>query len=240
MSIHPVRTGAADGRRQSNELLLPPTPKGRRYELHARGIRSYAGLVLDEAPLDPFVLAPKVKLHVVNFHQIEGMSPETKKFLLGEGSNLWSGGVCSRPLPDGWKLVILNPTHGQQRHNATLMEEICHVFLAHEASRLEIVNQNGSGKMIARDYNETDEQEAYAVGAAALVPYTALYRFVEQSKRIDEIARHFRVSRKLIQFRLQVSKLWPEYKSRHPEEQSARSRAHAVSVVRAGDQPAEE
>lgn len=31
-------------------------------------------------------------------------------------------------LPDGTKLIILNPTHGANRQNATLMEEISHVF----------------------------------------------------------------------------------------------------------------
>lgn len=223
MTVHHQNSGTALSLPQEEGLLLPPTPKGRRFELHARGIRSYAGIVIDEVPLDPFALARKVNLLVVNFHQIEGMSPQARQFLLGAGSDLWSGGVCSRPLPNGWKLVILNPTHGQQRHSATLMEEICHVFLAHDASRLEIVNQNGSGQMIARDYNESDEQEAYSVGAAALVPYTALYRFVKQGKTMADIARHFRVSRKLVQFRLQVSKLWPEYKALHPEEQAART-----------------
>lgn len=229
MSGYQDRSRIGHGYSRDEGLLLPPTPKGRRFELHARGIRSYAGLIIDEVPLDPFALAPKVKLQVVNFHQIEGMSPEAKKFLLGEGSNLWSGGVCSRPLPNGWKLVILNPMHGQQRHMATLMEEICHVFLGHDASRLEIINQNTSGKMIARDYNEADEQEAYSVGAAALVPYTALHRFVEQGKNINDISRHFRVSRKLIQFRLQVSKLWPLYKALHPEEIASRSREDSAS-----------
>jgi hypothetical protein len=238
MSMHDDKPGAALSLPPEEDgLLLPPTPKGRRYELHARGIRSYAGVVIDEVPLDPFSLARKVKLLVVNFHQIEGLSPETKKFLLGEGSDLWSGGVCSRPLPNGWKLVILNPTHGQQRHSATLMEEICHVFLAHDASRLEIVNQNGAGKMIARDYNEADEQEAYAVGAAALVPYTALHRFVCQGKSLADIARHFRVSRRLVQFRLQVSKLWPEYKARHPEETAGREASRAAPVSRAAGRP---
>ena len=47
--------------------------------------------------------------------------------------NDWSGGACSRPLPNGWRIVILNPAHGIQRNRATLMEEISHVFLGHTA-----------------------------------------------------------------------------------------------------------
>ena len=110
------------------------------------------------------------------------------------------GGTCSRPLPNGWRLVILNPKHGRQRNNATLMEEVCHVFLGHKANRLAIVAQNKHGKTVARDYNEEDEEAAYAVGAAALVPFGALRRLARASKTSIEIARHFNVSRELVEY----------------------------------------
>jgi Zn-dependent peptidase ImmA (M78 family) len=138
--------------------------------------------------------------------------------LLGTGVNSWSGGTSSRPLPNGWRLVILNPRHGAQRNNATLMEEVCHVFLGHKANRLHIVAEDKNGKTASRDYNEEDEEAAYAVGAAALVPYTALRRFVLKGKTSREIAQHFNVSRELIEYRIKVSRLWPEYKKRHPDE----------------------
>jgi hypothetical protein len=38
--------------------------------------------------------------------------------------------------------------------------------------------EKSAAKLLARDYNQTDEEAAYAVGAAALVPYGALRRFV--------------------------------------------------------------
>ncbi|MEA2173368.1 MAG: hypothetical protein QOD00_960 [Blastocatellia bacterium] len=199
------------------EHVLPPTQKGRQYELRALGLRDFAGLREDEA-LDPFALAQFAKLMVVDFEMIEGLSEETREHLLGEGSGAWSGGTASRPLPNGWRLVILNPKHGRQRNNATLMEEVCHVFLGHKANRLSIVAQNKQGKTVARDYNEADEEAAYAVGAAALVPYAALRRFVLQGKNSKEIAQHFNVSRELAEYRIKVSRLWDEYKKRHAEE----------------------
>jgi hypothetical protein len=217
------------------EKLLPPTPKGRKYEARAQGIRQFAGLRRDDEPLDPFALARFARLLVVDFDQIEGLSSKAREHLLGEGADAWSGGTCSQPLPNGWRLVILNPKHGRQRNNATLMEEVCHVFLGHQANRLAIVAQNEHGKTVARDYNQADEEEAYAVGAAALVPFTALRRLVLRGKTALEIARHFNVSRELVTYRIKVSQLWSEYKTRHPEESSGREQP--PTEPRAGSLP---
>jgi Zn-dependent peptidase ImmA (M78 family) len=192
---------------------LPPTQKGRQYEIRAIGLREFAGLRRDDERLNPFELARYAKLLVAHFSQIEPfLSEETKAHLLGEGKDKWSGGACSQALYDGRKLIVLNPTHGENRHNATLMEEICHVFLGHKPSRLAIENVNKHGKPIARDYRQADEEAAYSVGAAALVPYSALHRYVEQGKTSREIARHFNVSRDLVEYRMKISRLWDNYK----------------------------
>src|SRR5439155_11268501 len=197
-------------------VTLPPTEKRKQFELRALGLRDFAG-VASEQPLDPFKLAKFAKLLVVDFDTIEGLSPESRAHLLGEAADEWSGGACSRPLPSGWRLVILNPAHGKQRNRATLMEEVAHVFLGHQPNRLAIIGRNptvreGANQALARDYNHDDEEAAYAVGAAALVPYEALRRFVTQGRRASEIARHFGVSRQLVEYRIKVTHLWKEYK----------------------------
>jgi IrrE N-terminal-like domain len=186
--------------------------------LRAQGLREFAGLRRDDEPLDPFALADYAKLLVVDFEKIKGLSAEAREHLLGTGSDAWSGGTSAQKLPNGWRLVILNPRHGAARNNATLMEEVCHVFLGHKANRLHIVAEDENGKTISRDYNDADEEAAYAVGAAALVPFTSLRRFVLRGKTSREIAQHFNVSRDLIEYRIKVSRLWQAYKERHPEE----------------------
>lgn len=193
--------------------LLPPTQKGRQYEIRALGLREFAGLRRDDEPLNPFALANYARLLVVTFDQIEPfLSEETRRHLLDEGSGKWSGGACSQALPDGRKLIVLNPAHNENRQNATLMEEVCHVFLGHKPSRLAIENVNKQGKPIARDYREDDEEAAYSVGAAALVPFAALRRMINQGKTSREIARYFKVSRELVEYRMKISRLWEEYK----------------------------
>lgn len=194
---------------------IPPTQKGRHHEIRALGLREFAGLRRDDQRLDPFKLAQFANLFVASFNSIEPLlTEETRAHLIGDGKNAWSGGAASHTLPDGRKLIILNPTHGKNRHNATLMEEICHVFLGHKPSRLAIETRDKDGKIIARDYNHEIEEEAYSTGAAALVPYTSLSRMVNEGKTVREIARHFNVSPALVEFRIKISRLWDTYKEK--------------------------
>jgi hypothetical protein len=195
--------------------LLPPTEKRKQYELRALALRDFAAVAPDEA-LDPFALAEFAQLLVVDFDQIKGLSDESREHLLGAGTDEWSGGACARPLPNGWRLVILNPAHGAQRNRATLMEEVSHVFLGHGANRLAVVvsdEKKTSNRVLARDYNKSDEEAAYAIGTAALVPYAALRKLVLDGRTADQIARRFRVSRQLVEYRIKVTDLWSAYKS---------------------------
>lgn len=191
---------------------LPPTQKGRHHELRAQGLRAFAGLTRDDQRLDPFQLAKYAGLLVPSFEEIDGLSQEARDQLLNVAKDRWSGGAASIKLPNGKKLVILNPTHARTRHKATLMEEISHVFLGHKPSRLAIETRDKHGNTLARDYNPDIEEEAYATGAAALVPYTGLKRFVESGKTVAEIARHYNVSRALVEYRIKISRLWDTYK----------------------------
>jgi len=194
---------------------LPPTQKGRHHEIRARGLREFAGLTSDDQRLDPFELAKYAGLLVVSFDEIQSLlSEETLKELLGSAKDRWSGGAASRKLPNGKKLIILNPTHAKARHKATLMEEDSHVFLGHKPSRLAIEKRDKQGNLLARDYNADIEEEAYATGAAALVPYCGLKKLVENGKTVAEIARHYNVSRALVEYRIKISRLWDTYKDR--------------------------
>lgn len=199
---------------------LPPTEKRKQLELRALALRDFAGLGAAE-PLDPFALAKFAKLMVIDFDQINNLSAESREHLLGAAANEWSGGACSRPLSNGWRIVILNPAHGKQRNRATLMEEVAHVFLGHKANRLAIVDEDRnptvaegakSKKIIARDYNKSDEEAAYAIGAAALVPYAVLRQLVLSGSTAEQIARRFQVSRQLVEYRIKVTHLWALHK----------------------------
>lgn len=198
-----------------SHLELPPGEKWQLFELQGLGLRDF-GRAKPDRPLDPFALARFANLLVVKFDEIKTLSAESREHLLGPGAQDWSGGACSIALPNGQRIVILNPTHGPARTNATLMEEISHVFLGHQANRLKAVDE--TGKTLARDYRQSDEEAAYATGAAALVPFGSLRKAVLAGRSSLEIARHFRVSRELVEYRLKVTRLWRTYRTAHPAE----------------------
>jgi Zn-dependent peptidase ImmA (M78 family) len=92
-------------------------------------------------------------------------------------------------------LIIINDLQSLRRQRATLMEEICHLLLGHQPSR---IDQNG------RTYNRAVEEEAYAVGAATLLPYKPLRELIQSRQPIRAIARHFEVSIQLVNYRSRV------------------------------------
>lgn len=58
---------------------LPPTKKGRNYEIRGIALRDFAGLKNDEERLNPFELARYAKLLVATFEQVEPfLTAETK------------------------------------------------------------------------------------------------------------------------------------------------------------------
>lgn len=195
---------------QTIDELLPPTAKRRVYERIALKIREFAATPLDQ-PLNPWKLAPYVKIRVMDLKQIEGLSEETRQTLLGDNGKAWSGGA-SRPLPDGSRLVFLNPNHTRERQAATLMEEICHVILGHSPTKLMTAERNAA--LHFRNFDKNQEEVAYAVGAASLIPYFSLKHAVMAGLSSDIIARRFAVSRDLVEYRIKVCRLWPEYKLR--------------------------
>ena len=80
-----------------------------------------------------------------------------------------------------------------------------------------VVAETKSGRTISREYRKADEEAAYATGAAALVPFAALRRFVLDGQTAAQIAKHYHVSRELVEYRLQVTRLWQTYRAAHSD-----------------------
>ncbi len=177
---------------------LPPVgQKWREYERKALQIRQFAGIEVFER-LDPFALAQTLKLRVISPSMIEGLSENARERLTGATD--WSGGVTNL-LADGTRLVVINDRQSRGRQAATLMEEICHTLLGHEPST---IYGHGHG----RSYHKDIEDEAYGVGAAALAPYRALDQFLRNKQTVNTIARHFGVTRSLVEYRMRILALW--------------------------------
>lgn len=193
----------------NEDELLPPTAKRRVFERIGLKIREYAGVSLEER-LDPWALAPKLKLRVMSVESVQGLSAETLR-TLSSGTG-WSGGA-SLQLPDGSHLVFLNPSHSPKRQAATLMEEVSHVFLGHRPSKIYGIHVVSGATVPLRDYHAAKEEAAYSVGAAALMPYFPLRRALLAGLNLRDVARHYGISQSLIEYRLKVCRLWTAYVS---------------------------
>lgn len=147
--------------------------------------------------LDPFDLAERMQIEVIGPHAIAGVDPDALAQLLDGGARNWSGGALR--LPDGRHWVILNPTHDERRQRPTLMEEIVHVHLNHAPTELRL-----TGEVVARSYKKSVEQQAYFIGAAALLPQRVIKGACTRGMTIEELAEEQFVSRPLVRFRINL------------------------------------
>src|SRR5215813_14249717 len=154
-------------------------------------VRDFVGIDL-KSRLDPFALAKSINVRVVYLSDLIDLSESSRSCL--DVPDGWSGGA-TQELGDGSYIVILNQRHSLGRQAATLMEEVCHILFGHKPSGI------SAGRAGGRSYNFKIEEEAYAVGAAALVPYYSLKAFLISGASIRKIAAHFGVTPSLIVYR---------------------------------------
>ncbi|MBO0720485.1 MAG: ImmA/IrrE family metallo-endopeptidase [Blastocatellia bacterium] len=180
------------------DMLPPVRAKFREIERKAIGVRCFAG-VGQGARLDPYALAALLNLRIVSLTDLDQLPEETRQHLAH--SDEWSAGTTGM-LPDGSRVIVINEKQSAGRRAATLMEEICHTLLGHDPSS---ISGNGAG---GRSYDVSIEEEAYAVGAAALLPYRALSQCLSEGDPIDQIAKRYGVTKALVEYRMRVLGLW--------------------------------
>ncbi len=170
-------------------MFLPFSERGKRWEPVGLRLRRLAGVRLAD-PLDPWLLAGKVGLTVVDARPFLANLPvEEREQLISDGG-CWSGGIFPVALPNGSRLCMLNPKHNRHRQKITLMEEITHTHLQHVPSRLAY----SSAALRVRDLDPEQEADAYGIGAAALLPWSTFFPAVNDGQTVEELAAEYGVS----------------------------------------------
>src|SRR5262245_6173575 len=179
--------------------LLPPPDVGRwrLYERMALQVRKFAGVDL-KGRLDPFALATLVNVRVVYLDDLINLSESSRVRL--DVPDGWSGGA-RQDLGDGSYVVVLSQQHSSGRRAATLMEEKWHIPLSHQSCKI------SADRIGGRSYNFNVEEEAYAVGAAPLVPYHSLKSLLVSGASVRKIAGFFGVTPSLILYRARGTQL---------------------------------
>ncbi len=187
------------------------------WEPKARQLRALLRLGAEDI-LDPFQLAPEVGLTLMDVSDVP-VGDELRRYLLDGAASHWSAGVHPTPLPDGTYLCILNPTHDIRRKRITLMEEISHVFLRHKPTAV----RNIGGGLSSRDYDSSEEQEAYGVGAAAIMPWASFFHDLDNAMSVEEIALKYGVSNPLVVYRISITGATNLHRSRQKARRTLRA-----------------
>ncbi|NKL98013.1 ImmA/IrrE family metallo-endopeptidase [Rhizobium leguminosarum bv. viciae] len=127
------------------------------------------------------------------------LEPEHAEQLLRRDPNSWSGMTL---FEDGEHVVVLNTSDSQARKCATLMHELAHILLDHTPADVDV---SPSGLVLLSDYSSEQEDEADWLGAALLLPETALLHHRGSGRTISEIAALFEVSVDLCTWRCRMT-----------------------------------
>lgn len=129
--------------------------------------------------------------------------------LLERDPDSWSGMTL---FEEGTHVVVLNSTHHRPRRTATLMHELAHIILDHAPADVEV---SPSGLILLSDYSQDQEEEADWLGAALLLPETALLVQGSKGATMEQIASLYGVSEQLCTWRYRMTGIEKRLAFRH-------------------------
>ena len=176
-----------------------------KWRIERRAAQIRASLGLDQiAVLSAELLCEAVPAHV--FVPADFDVPELEERLRRVP---WDGFSFSFP-DDPTLMVLLNPVRSRARQTASLMEELAHHLLGHEPSM--IWHDTATG-LLRRTFNRGQEDEAYDLGAALLLPKERIQLEVGRQRVAFEIAAEHACSVEIVQYRIKRMRLWGRYSS---------------------------
>ncbi len=159
----------------------------------------------DTDPIDPAQYASHLGVLVWPADQIPGLKPETRRVLFDKDRGSWSAATLT---VGRTVLVILNHTHPQSRQNSSLVHELSHILLDHKPARVDVTEDE---LLILNTYDRKQEDEANWLTGCLLLPRQAVVSLSYKGLTDDEAAEKYGVSRKMIQYRKNVTGAGRQY-----------------------------
>jgi Zn-dependent peptidase ImmA (M78 family) len=177
-----------------------------RIEDRAKAIRKRVGL--DQlAVLDPSLIVENLGAEV--FHLSDLITGDGAA--LRRARRIGFDGMTSIHPETGEPVIILNCGRPVRRRMATMMEELAHLLLRHRPSKIALDPELG---VVRRSFDRPQENEAYDLGAALLLPKERIQRDVKDEKLAAiEIANAHKCSEQLVVYRIRRMRLWDRYKA---------------------------
>ena len=152
-----------------------------------------------EEPITIQQLATFLDVTLLTPGDIPRLPPEALKQLLTTDPAGWSAVGCKTV--SGY-LVIYNPNRSPGRISNDCAHEMGHILLEHESSKLVIAQD---GRFVMRSYDDKQEKEADWLAAALLLPRDALIHIRTSGLTLQEAAKMYMTSKRLIQYRVGVT-----------------------------------
>jgi hypothetical protein len=173
-----------------------------RLEKLARQVREQLGLSQTDI-LNPMRLAEAIPAHVLT---PEDFAPPELAARLRRAK--WDGGGFTFP-GETTLIVILNPARSLRRQCASLLEELSHHLLGHRPTRIYVDKRTG---LLQRDYDPSQEAEAYDFGSVLLLPKELIQHHVKDlCGTSQQLADLCGCSVQLVELRIKRCRLWDRY-----------------------------
>jgi Zn-dependent peptidase ImmA (M78 family) len=159
--------------------------------------------IAPHAPLDAYRLADNLEVRVWIPSDVPGLSQQSIDVLLfNENSTpscCWSAVTL---VVAGKAVVILNSSHSQRRLASDLTHELSHIILDHKTHETNLTKE---GVMLLATYDKKHEDEADWLSSCLLLPRDALVSIKRNGSPLDDSAKNYGVSLKMLKYRMAMS-----------------------------------
>lgn len=159
----------------------------------AIGLRCQMGLS-DEAPMDLDALAVKLGFRIVRISMFADVCPEHVSQLREDETGAFSASLLRQ---GGCKIILVNDGHSSGRQSSDIAHEIAHALLAHLPQPFDHVE--------GRSFDKEAEEEANCLAGYILIPNKAALQIVRSGCNEETACDQYRVSRKMLEYRLNTS-----------------------------------
>ena len=160
-------------------------------------------------PIDPHGLAALLNIMVWTINDIPNLDSEALRVLTGKDKSCWSAATISL---NSESLIVLNPTHSKARTASNLMHEISHLVIGHEPARVDVSEDN---ILLLNTYDKTQEDEADWLCGCLLLPRTACLKIKKMNQDASKSASDYGVSVEMLRYRMNVTGMNRQFKSRN-------------------------
>jgi len=160
----------------------------------AREVRRELGLGLAD-PLDPWQLAEHLDIPIVPLSSFKSAAPKAVRHFVHMERQVFSAVTV---FSGSARLIVYNDAHHPGRQRSDLAHELSHALLLHPPKPA--VDRRG-----CRDWDSEMEEEANWLAGALLISEEAALTIEGRGMSLDRAARVYGVTRKMVQFRLNVT-----------------------------------